>query len=115
MVMQKLLGILSVCLRRKGVWVSKILKCGIGQQWLNTYGLVVIRPNLYGLHGYLFIYCVVGVFGRFLARETVHGARERFLVFVVWFGNLSTSDVDLVITWSCNPQSRLRFDLGKPK
>jgi hypothetical protein len=30
MVMQKLLGILSVCLRRKGVWVSKILKCGTG-------------------------------------------------------------------------------------
>jgi hypothetical protein len=27
----------------------------------------------------------------------------------------STSDANLVITWSRNPQSRLRSDPGKPK
>jgi hypothetical protein len=30
-------------------------------------------------------------------------------------GGSSTSDVNLMITWSRNPQSRLRSDPGKPK
>ena len=89
--------------------MSKILKCGTEHQWLNTYGLFVIRPNL---HGYLLICYVVDVFGRF-ARETNHGAGERFSVFVVWFENLSTFalemgvlDANLVITWSRNPHAK---------
>jgi len=76
MVMQKLLGILSICLRRKGVWCQKL------EVWN--------RAAMVGLHRYLLICCVVGVFGRFLALETLHGAGERFSIFVVWFGNLST-------------------------
>jgi len=84
MVMQKLLGIQFVFLRRKGVWVSKILRCGTGNLWL----------NIYGLQGYLLICCVVEVFGRFLALETIFGVGETFLVFMV-FGNVSTS----VLEW----------------
>jgi hypothetical protein len=61
---------------------KKILKYGTGQQWLSIYGLFVIRPNLYGLHGYL-------------ALEIVHGAGERFSVYVVWFRNLSTSVLEM--------------------
>ena len=34
MVMQKLHGILYVCLGRKGLWVLKILNYGTKQQWL---------------------------------------------------------------------------------
>jgi hypothetical protein len=74
---------------------KKILKYGTGQHWLSIYGLFVIRPNLYGLHGYLLICCEVGVFGRFLALEIVHGAGERFSVYVVWFRNLSTSVLEM--------------------
>jgi hypothetical protein len=32
-----------------------------------------------------------------------------------WSLALISTDANLVITWSCNPQSRLRLDLGKPK
>jgi hypothetical protein len=62
---------------------------------------------------------VVDVFGRF-AWETVHGAGERFSVFMVWFENLSTSalemgvlDANLVITWSRNPHAKTSIP-GKP-
>jgi len=47
---------------------------------VSIYGLFVIRPNLYGLHGYLLIFYEVGVFGRFFALKIIYGAGERLLV-----------------------------------
>ena len=51
----------------------------------------IIRPTLNGHPGFLFIYYVVGVFGRFLAQEIILEVGERFLDLVLMVKNSSTS------------------------
>jgi len=57
----------SICNSTKSIWSS----------WISSY---LLRGP---------------VFGRFLALEIVHGAGERFSVYVVWFRNLSTSVLEM--------------------
>ena len=70
MIMQKLHGLPK---KEEGSGIKNLKVWNRAVMVKHIYGLFVIRPNLFGLHGYLLICCEVGVFGRFLALEIVHG------------------------------------------